>query len=154
MPFFTKTPPRGIAIPNLILAAHEVGHALAFCHAGIGVERCEIDLVGEGDGGTVIEDPNLNQHHGYLVGLTAGKAGELLWCETYGQHAPKHVRNGWSASGDRTLYDKHQRQHRDTRGFAWRAAEKQAREILRDNAKQFRRLTEELARHGVLKLGW
>lgn len=150
MPLFTKTPPRGIDIGRLSMAAHEIGHVLAFRHAELIVYSCVIDLAGQVDGNTLIDDPDSSQHYGYLVGLTAGLAGQILWCETYGQRLPEYVRNGWSASGDRVLYKTHQRQHRDARGLRWGKAQRLARSILRDDAKRFRKLTEQLAVAGEL----
>lgn len=151
MVWFTKTPPRGIKLDHLAMAAHEIGHVLAFQDAGIPVYGCDVDLASETGGNTEIEDPDADQHHGYLVGLTAGLAGQILWCEIYGQTLPDFVTNGWSASGDRALYKTHQRQHRDVRGMRWSKAQRLARGILRDDAKRFRKLTEQLAIHGELK---
>lgn len=154
MVWFTRTPPRGIAIPTLIMAAHEIGHYIAFREADISVLRVEIGPDGEG-GFNSVEDPDFDQNRGYLVAVMAGAAGERLWCETFGQELPRHCRNGHSLSEDRPEFTAHKRKHRrDTtlRGLSERKAIREARIILRDNAKRFRNLTEQLAVDGALKL--
>jgi hypothetical protein len=149
MAWFTKTPPRGIEIPKLIMAAHEVGHFIAFRDAGMPVRRVEIDLNGD-TGFNRVDEPGDNQHHGFLIAVMGGAAGEKLWCDVYGQELPPHCRNGHSYLGDLTEFRSHQRRHRETRGLSWRKAERLARDILRDNNKRFRQLTEQLAVDGEL----
>lgn len=144
--WFTKTPPAGIAIPRLVLAAHEIGHLIAFQDAGIRVLYSAIEDGGD-TGGTYIDDPDGDQHHGYLVGLAAGSAAEKYWCDIYGQRLPDHCRE---YEDDRALYRQHRRQHRDAPRLSWRSAENLARKTLRDNAKRFRQLTEQLAVDGKI----
>lgn len=151
MVWFTRKPPRGIEIPKLITAAHEIGHYLAFCESGVPVQRVEIDLNGD-TGFNRVDEPGDNQHHGFLVAVTGGAAGEKLWCDVYGQELPQHCRNGDSYLVDLTDFKTYQRHNREVRGLSWRKAERQARDILRDNAKRFRQLTEQLAVDGALRL--
>lgn len=151
MPWFTRNPPRGIEIPRLITAAHEIGHYIAFQHAGVKVLQCALDDDGEG-GANLVDDPAEDQHHGYLVAVMAGAAGEKLWCETFGQRLPKYCKDGSSYQGDRDEFQRHQRRNRAARGISTRTAERRARVILCDNAKRFRKLTEILARDGELRL--
>lgn len=153
MPLFTKKPPRGIEIPHLITAAHEIGHVIVFQEAGVEVYGCKISLDGAVDGGTWADDPVSGQHHAFLVGIMAGKAGEALWCDIFGQRLPSHCRDGSSYAGDRVLFTAHQRKHREARGLSWRKADRLARVILRAESKRFRKLTEQLARHGEIDFG-
>lgn len=151
MAWFAKTPPRGIAIPTLIMAAHEAGHALVFHESGVRVVDCTIHPEDEW-GLTNVEDPADDQLHGFLIGIAAGAAGEKQWCETYGQKLPRHWRNGRSYGADLADFHTFRRRHRETRGLGFHKAERLARVILRDNAKRFRALTEQLARDGELKI--
>lgn len=156
MVWFTKKPPRGIAIPKLIIAAHEIGHYLAFREAGITVLRCMIDLAEGGDGFNTVDEPADGQHHGYLVGVMAGVAGERYWCDLYGQRLPDHCRDGTSIRGDSKEFRSHKwavRRTGEVRGFfSERKAIREAHDLLRDNTKQFRALTELLAVDGELDL--
>jgi hypothetical protein len=145
MVWFTKTPPRGIEIPRLIMAAHEVGHLIAFQESGVKVLSCEIS--GSEWGLTVVDEPADGQHHGYLVGIMAGAAGEKLWCEMFSQRLPNHCR---TYRGDRDEFKRHQRKNRAARGLSERKAERLARVILSADPKKFRKLTEKLARDGEL----
>lgn len=155
MVWFTKKPPVGIHIPDLIRASHEIGHYIAFCEAGARVTQCEIDLDGD-DGFNLVDDPGDDQHFGYLVATMAGAAGERYWCDVYGQKLPAYCRDGTSWSGDRSIFKKHQRKIRRLDPVAYRLSQgkaiRLATAILRDNAKRFRSLTEQLAVDGELQL--
>lgn len=155
MVWFTRKPPGGIEIPRLILAAHEIGHYLAFREAGVPVLAVRMQKHGEFDAFNLVGDPELDQNHGYMVALMAGVAGERYWCEAYGQRLPRHCRDGTTFKGDLKEFKAHARQNRfDTalRGLSHRKAIRLAHGIVRDNAKRFRALTEQLARDGELKL--
>lgn len=150
MVWFTKTPPRGIEIPRLIMAAHEIGHFMVFRAFDVSVQSCEVS---EDGGLTVVDDPVDGQHHGYLIGMMAGAAGERLWCETFGQRLPGYCRDGRSYWDDRQEFKRYQRKNRAARGLSERKAQRLARDILRSDSKRFRKLTEQLARDGALQIG-
>jgi len=146
MGWFTPSLPSGIEVPRLIIAAHEIGHAMAFHAAGIEVNECVIGS--DGDGITEIEDPDDSQHHGYLIGLMGGSAGEQLWCAEFGQSLPAYCR---TYTGDEKLFKQHQRQFREARAIGMSGARRAARKIIIAEKKRFRQLVEQLARRGELE---
>lgn len=86
----------GIDTHRLVVAAHELAHALVFRAAGI--EITDIRVLGTGSGARgyvrVAGNQALNKRQArqYLVAVVAGREGDLRWCDQHGlDRWPDHV---------------------------------------------------------------
>jgi hypothetical protein len=135
---------------RLEVAAHELGHLIAYQHAGLAVRAIRITGRGEDARGAVRLDPRgartAEQARGYLVGLLAGRVAALRWCHEHGPQFREHV-----ARTDRALYREFRRHPwvREVPDAHFQAA---AHDLIHAHWSHITRQASRLAREGRLPL--
>lgn len=135
-----------------VVAAHELGHALAFREAGQTIS--EIRVMGHGasvEGYTDLSNSVINgieQGVAFLVAILAGRAAGERWCEIndYTRPGPAACRT------DRRLYAKVRREHPELAPFTTAKVMPRARKLVRARWRQIERLGPRLAARGTVTL--
>ncbi|MBN9758880.1 hypothetical protein Ae406Ps2_3014c [Pseudonocardia sp. Ae406_Ps2] len=143
----------GVRRDVLAVAAHEVGHGLAWAHAGFaaGPARVETGLFGGPCGASCKHGASgrLNESNvvGFLIGCAAGRAGQHLFTARYlgGRDVGA---TGDDAARDRGDFDYSERYYRT--GLSWAAAQRHATALLRPRLARVERLAVRLAVTGRL----
>jgi hypothetical protein len=132
--------------PNrLACAAHEIGHALAFHHAGIPVRAMHIrPSRGEGWSGgcdPAVRQIPITQVSGWQIGLMAGEAAVYRFLRRHTTHRPSQARAIAEAGARHDLT-----QFRRTRGgLTLTAARNQATALVERHSRRIDQLTLRLA---------
>ncbi|WP_139320158.1 MULTISPECIES: hypothetical protein [unclassified Pseudonocardia] len=144
----------GISSEVLAVAAHEVGHGVAFAAAGYvaGPARMRFGwLLGSPyDAGCKVGPPSTTKRTapGLLVGYAAGNAAQRLFTDRY---------LGWfggagnGSYGDRSLFAETESYWES--GLSWEQAERRAKTLLRPRLDRIAVLAVDLARTGHLPRG-
>ena len=133
---------------RLSVAAHELGHYIAWRDADIHIKSIVVTGVGDAAEGNVHigrqEMKSPEQAWAYLVGLLAGPAADRLWCQR--NSLTVHPRT-WA--GDMKSFNKC-RKHEWTSRTPVRKFEAAARELVAANWHEIERLAPRLAQRGHL----
>lgn len=139
---------------RLMVAAHELGHAIVWTVTGMRVDAIKVTGHGRATEGTV----SLADHarlrctadcHSYLVGMLAGREAEILWCDATNTQP---VADG--CAQDLREFAYMYRRRRPWGVTESRAALRiQARRLVRVHWRSIVRLTPILARSGHLSPG-
>ncbi|MGW7537810.1 hypothetical protein [Amycolatopsis sp. NPDC054798] len=134
-----------------MLAAHELGHMLAWQQAGFTV--AEIKLHPGTAGGEVSLSKSsrsdlrtIEQRRGYLVGLLAGTEAGVRWCELAGEFRAEH---SGGCAWDRKAFQRNQ-QHFGLTHIPRTEFRREARAVVRARWHQLFRLAPRLAQRGRL----
>ncbi|WP_326960553.1 hypothetical protein [Amycolatopsis sp. NBC_01286] len=146
---FVAWPPRDRH--RLMLAAHELGHVVAWQHAGFAV--AEIKLHPGNVGGEVSLSKSsrtnlrtIEQRRGYLVGLLAGTEAGARWCELAGEFRGDHASG---CAWDHRAFMRNQR-HFGLTHIPKSEFRREARAIIRAHWRQIFRLAPTLAHRGLI----
>lgn len=135
---------------RLVVAAHELGHLIAWQRAGLHINEIRVLGTGEQAEGYVdlgrqrIRDAD--QARGYLVGLLAGREAGNRWCEQAGMRHHEHT-----CADDMRSFQR-LRRHELARHFTDTALRHDAWALVLAQWEQITRLAPRLARHGWLPL--
>jgi hypothetical protein len=149
--FTTPTPPApdgaNLDPMRLCCAAHELGHALVWQHAGLPVHKIRISGKGSGVSGFVeIGRPRMKdatQARLYQVGLMAGRAAGARWGERHGVRQP-----GGACSADESAFRWFARHNECVRDLSRGQALAQATRLVRARWSHIQRLAPQLAAEG------
>lgn len=153
MGLFTTPPPpaHGAELDpmRLCCAAHELGHALVWQHAGLPIHKIRINGKGTGVWGFVeISRPRMKdatQARLYQVGLMAGRAAGARWGAKHGVRQP-----GGACSTDESEFRWFARHSEWVRDLSRGQALAEATRLVRARWSQIERLAPLLARDGRL----
>jgi hypothetical protein len=135
----------------LLIAAHELGHALAWTALGLKVKSIRVNnrLFGTSE---VLLDPGMTwtpetgRH--WMVGLLAGPEAGQMWAE-----ATRQRYNERHDAGDMDSFRAYRRQAAWARQIPERVLRNEARAIVRQKWSQLERLVDTLASQGKLRPG-
>jgi hypothetical protein len=133
---------------RLCVAAHELGHYIAWRKAGIRIKSIRVAGTGTSVAGNVhigrqkLGSPK--QAHAYLVGILAGPEADQRWCQHNGLTVHQHT---WAADMDSFAECRKHEWTRRTPDIEFRAA---ARRLVAANWREVVRLAPQLAQRGHL----
>lgn len=132
------------------VAAHELGHLVVWEQVP-GARIVAIRVRGRGDHSGGYVQVNWPKHdtpdlvHGYLVGMMAGRAADLIWCELSGRrHDP------YTCADDVAAVRTARRRHEPSRQWSESELARQATQLVRARWGRIVRLVPRLARTGRL----
>lgn len=135
---------------RLIVSAHEIGHAIAWSVAGMPIVAIWVEGRGPGAHGYVKLDGkklrNANETRDYLIGLLAGRAAGIRWCESHGL-----THHDYTCADDLTKF-RQGRQHRWVRHIPDSEFHTAARLLVRQHWPRIARLAPELSRRGSVDI--
>lgn len=140
---------------RLMVAIHEMGHALTWHRAGFQIKTIRVRGRSNGTTGYVDLDNQPNrtpeEARDYLIGLLAGREAEHEWCRITGQSS-----DAYGSSTDLAIYRRYRKY--DCANERWvahlsdgefRAA---ARKVINARWSQVVHLANQLAQHGRIRL--
>jgi hypothetical protein len=135
---------------RLVVAAHELGHALTWAAAGMPIVKIWVDGYGEQAHGYVRLDrkklKDAAEARDYLVGMLAGRAADIRWCDEHGL-----THHEYTCADDLASFRK-SRKHPWVRDIPDSEFYTAARIVVRQHWPQICRLAPRLSRHGSIQL--
>ncbi|MET0235690.1 MAG: hypothetical protein ABW224_13685 [Kibdelosporangium sp.] len=140
---------------RLLVAVHEMGHAVVWHHAGFTVEDIRVIGHGQDTSGYVrLEQRPLRlpiQFQNCLVGLLAGREADRRWCDLTGQ-SPQESGSSADATVFRRMREDDNQSTRWVTDLSDREFVAMARRAVVTHWTQITRLASQLARRGVVTL--
>jgi hypothetical protein len=140
---------------RLMVAVHEMGHAIAWDHGGLTIEAIRVTGRGHGTEGYVeLEQRPLDlptRLQNYLIGLLAGREADHKWCDITGE-----TPDNYGSSTDMEVFRKFRKYDATETRWVTHLSDKElqaeARKIVTARWSQIVRLAETLAERGAIKL--